>query len=72
MKVSLDLEYHRFADWNNFLSLMPFIDNDDLLFVVSARSGTASYQKALEQIPIKLETYFKRNNKVIIYPQRFV
>lgn len=57
-----------FTDWEDFLILSKDIKNDDLIVLVSARKGAASYIWALENMPAKLEKYFTKNNRIIIYP----
>lgn len=69
--LNLSVLYREFTVWEDFVSLLNEIDIDDLLIVVSARKGSVSYVNSLEDIPVKLERYFKANNKVVIYPQQF-
>ncbi len=42
---------------------------DDLLVVVSARAGTVSYQRALNDVPDHVAEHFERSSFLVIYPQ---
>ena len=70
-KLSAALIHKTFNEWEAFLILSRDIKEDDLIVLVSARKGSASYMSLLEAIPQKLEKYFGMNNKLIIYPQQF-
>ena len=39
--------------------------------MVCARKGAASYMNMFENLPSKLEKYFDKNSKIVIYPQQF-
>lgn len=62
--------YVEFDSWEDMLVLSRDIKDDDLIVFVTARKGTLSYQNDLESIPNKLEKYFQRNSKIIIYPKQ--
>ncbi|GAB1451711.1 cation:proton antiporter [Draconibacterium sp.] len=65
-----NISFNEFSEWEHFHSLSTQINNDDLLFLISARQNAVSYQKYLDHIPSKLEKYFKANNKIIVFPQQ--
>ncbi|MDP3313115.1 cation:proton antiporter [Lutibacter sp.] len=62
---------HNFEDWDDFFVLSKAVNLDDLLVLVCARKGAASYMNALENLPSKLEKHFKKNSRIVIYPQQF-
>lgn len=64
------INYNEFSDWNSFLILSRYVNEEDLFILISARKGGASYMGLLDHIPHKLEKYFPKNNKIIIYPQQ--
>ena len=70
-KVNPSLEMELFDDWDHFLALARYIDDEDLIVLVSARKGAASYIPVLDQLPAKLERYFAQNSRLVIYPQQF-
>lgn len=70
-KISNPIKYTEFTEWDDFLVLTRNISDDDLLILVSARKASASYMSLLDRLPSKLNKYFDKNNKVIIYPQEF-
>jgi Kef-type K+ transport system membrane component KefB len=64
------VRFHAFTDWDDFLVLTDFVNDDDLLILISARKNAVSYQKYLDHIPSKLEKHFHANNKIMVYPQQ--
>ena len=69
--INTELTHKQFIEWDDFLILSRYIFEDDLLVLISSRKGYVSYFSNLENIPYKLERFFERNNKIIIYPQQF-
>lgn len=70
-KFSAAIHYHFFNDWEDFLILSRYIKDDDLFVLASSRKGAASYITPLDNLPHKIERYFSKNSKLIIYPQQF-
>jgi len=72
-KMSLKPEIHSlpFENWDDFLMVSAYVNKDDLLILISARKGAASYLTALEYLPEKLEKYFTNIGRVIIYPDQY-
>lgn len=68
-KVTLNLNYHHFNEWDDFLILSKEIDNNDFIIMVSARKGFISHFGQLDRIPNKIEKYFPTLSKMVIYPQ---
>ena len=60
-----------FEEWDDFFIISKTIKTDDLLVLVCARKGAASYMNVLENLPSKLEKYFEKNSLIVIYPQQF-
>jgi hypothetical protein len=60
-----------FEEWDNFGTLVKFINNDDLLILVSARKNSISYHNYLDSLPSKLGKLFTENDKIIVYPQQY-
>lgn len=69
-KMSTIITHNEFSDWESFLILSREIAKDDLLVMISSRKGSVSYTSMLQNIPSKLEKYFSKNNKIIIYPKQ--
>lgn len=63
-------ELRAFDEWDDFLILSRFIREDDILIFIAARKGSFSYDQNLDTIPAKLEKYFTRNSKILVYPQQ--
>ncbi|MGB3526236.1 MAG: cation:proton antiporter [Flavobacteriales bacterium] len=70
-KLSPGMTVDHFDDWEDFLVLSRQISDNDLLVLVSARRGAASYISVLDGLPNKLEKYFGANNRIVVYPQQF-
>ncbi|HPX59723.1 MAG TPA: cation:proton antiporter [Bacteroidales bacterium] len=70
-KLSASIHKHIFAEWEDFLILSRNIGEDDLIVLVAARKGATSYLNVMDNLPWKLEKYFKTNSRLIIYPQHF-
>ncbi len=64
------VNFHAFKEWDDLLILTNFVNDDDLLILISARKNSVSYQKYLDHIPSKLEKHFHVNNKIIVFPQQ--
>jgi Kef-type K+ transport system membrane component KefB len=65
-----EVSFHAFSEWDDFLVLTDFVNEDDLLVLISARKNAVSYQRYLDHIPSKLEKHFNNNNKIIVYPRQ--
>ncbi|MFA5625138.1 MAG: cation:proton antiporter [Bradymonadales bacterium] len=71
-KLSAKLESSEFNEWNDFLVLSREIKDTDLIVVISARRSTLSYLPLFENMPSKLEKYFAKNNKLIVFPKQAI
>jgi Kef-type K+ transport system membrane component KefB len=69
-KASVPLKFNLFEEWEDFLILGRDIEVDDLLVIVSARSGSVSYDSYLPNVPKQLSKHFAKYNFVIIYPEQ--
>lgn len=63
------ITFKLFNDWNDFLFLAKEVHDDDVMMVISARKNTHSYQHIMENLPVKLDKYFRENSKIIVYPE---
>lgn len=70
-KMTATVKFNSFSDWDDFLVLSRYVQEDDLFVVVSARKGGVSYIGLLDYLPTKLEKHFAGNSRFIIYPQQF-
>lgn len=71
-KLAANFKMKAFAAWDDFLVLSRNVKEDDLVVLVSARKGATSYLSLLDNLPAKLEKYFDRNSRFVIYPQQYV
>ncbi|KAB2859655.1 MAG: cation:proton antiporter [Flavobacteriales bacterium] len=69
-KHPIDAEFVLFNDWNKFLSLVDDIKADENLIIVLSRKEYMSYHQIMPKIPTYLNTYFKSNSFIIIYPKQ--
>lgn len=70
-KISVNLTYNSFADWDDFLILSHNVNKDDLFVLISARKSSTSHMNLLENLPQKIDKYFKTTAKIVIYPQQY-
>ncbi len=63
------VKYENFEDWEDFLVLSKFIDETDLIILVSSRRGAVSYFQQVETIPTKIRKYYPENNLIICFPK---
>jgi Kef-type K+ transport system membrane component KefB len=64
------VNFYDFNEWQDFLILARYIEPTDFILFVSARKMSVSWLNLFDQIPAKLERYFEKNNKIIIFPQQ--
>lgn len=69
-KHPIDAEFVHFNDWNNFLSITHEIKEDDNLIIILSRKEYMSYHHIMSKIPSYVNTYFKTNSFIIIYPKQ--
>ncbi|HEY0271578.1 MAG TPA: cation:proton antiporter, partial [Chitinophaga sp.] len=69
-RTSLPVLYRAFGEAEDLLVLAREIADDDLLLIVTARKGTLSYNKYLDNLPARLSRNFKRNNIILLYPEQ--
>lgn len=69
LNLRAPFEFERFEDWDDFLIISRAVGKDDIIMLITARKDTPAYQPFLDKIPIKLETYFKENTKIMVFPQ---
>jgi Kef-type K+ transport system membrane component KefB/nucleotide-binding universal stress UspA family protein len=70
IKPSIEASYNVFDDWEDFLILSREVKKDDLLLIVSARKGTVSYNRHLDNVPKQLSKYFQNTSFLFIYPEQ--
>ena len=70
LKTTIPVNYKHFEEWEDFLILGRDIKTDDLLVIISARSGSVSYHSYLPNVPRQLSKYFEPYNFVVIYPEQ--
>lgn len=69
-KPVVEVAYVAFDAWEDFLILSRKVTYDDLLFIISARRGTVSYNRYLDGIPAKMAKHFQEISFVILYPEQ--
>ncbi len=70
-RLTASIVPYLFEDWDDFFTISKVIKPNDLLVLVCARKGAASYMNLLEHLPSKLEKHFEKNSRIVIYPQQF-
>lgn len=67
-KHSIIADYKIFEDWNNFLMISKDVKIDDNLIIVLSRANKPSYDENMTKIPGYLDTNFKSNSFILLYP----
>ncbi len=70
-KLNTSIFFNVFTEWEDFLVISRYINEDDLFVLISARKNAASYINYLDNIPNKIEKHFSKNNKIIVYPSQY-
>ncbi len=70
-KLRATLSAESFDNWDDFFVISGDIKTEDLLVLVSARQGSASYMNVLENLPSKMERHFQTTSRLVIYPQEY-
>ncbi|CAN5335845.1 cation:proton antiporter [soil metagenome] len=68
LNLRAPFEFEAFDNWDNFLTIKERVGEDDVIMLISARKDSAAYQPALEKIPYLMESNFKDNTKIIVFP----
>ncbi|WP_037318279.1 cation:proton antiporter [Salegentibacter sp. Hel_I_6] len=69
LKLKAPFEFQEFNNWEDFLIISKNLKPEDIIMLISARSGAIAHRGILEEIPLKMATYFRENTKIIVYPQ---
>ncbi len=69
-QTSVAVQTEVFTDLEDFQKLVNQVKADDLLVAISARKGTLSHERSLDDIPGNLSKHFHRNSFIIIYPEQ--
>ncbi len=67
---SVDTEYSVLDSWEEFSALRHEVKKDDLLIVVTARTGSISYQNTFSHLGSQLEKDFAETNTMVIFPDQ--
>lgn len=59
-------------DWSHFPELGEKISPDDNIVVILSRRNFVSYHQEMERIPEYLDTHFRNNNLLLIYPSQSI
>jgi len=70
LKISAMIMFLHFDNWEEFLVTFSRINQDDLIVLISSRSGSASHMSLLDNLPSKLEKQFSTNSRIVIFPQQ--
>ncbi len=64
----IDVDFHEFEDWDDFLILTRELKKNEGLIIVMSRLKKPSYQSAMSKIPTYINKYFKESNFILLYP----
>jgi Kef-type K+ transport system membrane component KefB/nucleotide-binding universal stress UspA family protein len=64
----LEIIFHPFENWEDFLIIGRVVQKDDLFIIISSRKGYVSYNAYADKLPAYLTKYFAHNSYIILYP----
>ena len=68
--ASLNIEFKKFMDWDDFLILSRELKPNDLFVIISSRKGHVSFNPFINKLPNYLSKYFSGNSFLIVYPKQ--
>ena len=69
LNLRAPFEFREFNDWEDFLIISKNVQPEDIIILITARNGSVAYQPVLDKIPLKMESYFKENARIMVFPQ---
>ena len=69
LNLSAPFEFNEFNDWKDFLTINKNVQPDDIIMLISARKDTVAYDPVLDKVALKMETYFEKNARIMVFPQ---
>ncbi|MBD5360835.1 MAG: cation:proton antiporter [Bacteroides sp.] len=69
-RIEVRAGFKDMEQWDDFILIANRIMDDDLLVIVTARSGSISHNHDLDQMPQFLQRYFSQTNLMIIFPEQ--
>jgi hypothetical protein len=63
--------YTELENWDDLLLVTGHVNYDQLLVIISARSGFVSYQSSFERLPSQISKYFANNSLMLLYPDQY-
>ncbi len=69
-RIEVRAGFKDMEQWDDFILVANKILDDDLLVIISARSGSISHNHDLDQMPQFLQRYFAQTNLMIIFPEQ--
>ena len=64
-------EFRTIEDWDDFLTMLNRIKNEDLFVTIGARPQSVSFSPDIAEMPQFLQRHFSSHNIVVIYPEQF-
>ena len=71
-KSRIPVHFITYKQWDRLEGLNQFVEAQDMIMFVSARSGEASYNNSFDGIPRKLGRLYGNHNIILVYPSRRV
>lgn len=67
---ALNVLYHPFENWDDFLIFSKEVKQNDLFLIVSSRPGHPSHLRQLTRLPYYLARYFTDNSFLLLFPHQ--
>ena len=69
LNLRAPFKFNEFNDWEDFLIISKNLQPEDIIILITARKESVAYQPVLDEIPLKMESYFAENARIMIFPQ---
>ncbi len=69
LNLRAPFKFNEFNDWEDFLIISKNLQPEDIIILITARKESVAYQPVLDEIPLKMESYFEENARIMIFPQ---
>jgi len=69
LNLKVALQYHLNLDWVGDRLNLEDVEPEDILVLITARNHALAYHPMLDSIPLKMETNFRENTKIMVYSQ---
>jgi Kef-type K+ transport system membrane component KefB len=68
--IKMNISFFEIQDWSQIKNYLSSVSSDDLFIIVSSRKYTISYSPEIEHFIDNIQSIYKQNSYIIIYPEQ--